>query len=428
VNAELEITAHLFLLLSIAALLAMSAFFSGSETALFSLSRSSIIEMKKAGKRGRQVGELLSKPRMLLVTILFGNLLVNIACTSAVTALAITLFGGKGIGYAMVSTTFLILVFGEITPKSIALRHARVMAPAMAPFLKGLMLVLTPVRLFLGSIADFTVEKSRRILGERREIYASSELATAVETGHIDGIFDEFEKEILTNLFSFIETAVYEIQTPRVDVFTLDADTSLSEAIKRVKDRGYTRVPLIERSSFSVVGILHARDLLRHQKNERMSVMDVMRPVKFVPETRKIRSLLGEFISEKEHMAVTVDEHGSFEGIVTLEDILEEIFGEIRDRREPKVDEYNLLDEDHIVVEGAMRLEDLNELFGTSLDSDEVETVGGYVTEMTGRIPREGEAFNFNGLRFLVISADPAKINKLKIEREPARGGEDGNV
>ncbi len=423
----MEITEHFLLLLSVVLLLLFSAFFSGSETALFSLSRSSVLAMKKTGGRGRKVHELLAKPRMLLVTLLFGNLLVNIASTSVVTALAIDLFGGRGAGYAMLSMTFLILIFGEITPKSVAIRHARFLAPVMAPFLGVLMIILTPVRVLLGAIADFTVEKSRRFLGESRETYASSELATAVESGHIDGVFDEFERRILMNLFSFTETAVYEIQTPRVDVFTLDADTGIQDAIARVKNHGYTRVPLIERSSWKVVGILHARDLLKYPKGEKMSVRDVMRPARFVPETKKIRDLLGELITDKQHVAVTVDEYGSFEGIVTLEDILEEIFGEIRDRREPKVDEYNLIDEDHIVVEGAMRLEDLNERFGTSLDSDEVETIGGYLTEMTGKIPREGEVFNFSGLRCLVLSAGATRINKLKIERQRTPGSEDGD-
>ncbi|HSG26917.1 MAG TPA: transporter associated domain-containing protein, partial [Candidatus Krumholzibacterium sp.] len=158
-----------------------------------------------------------------------------------------------------------------------------------------------------------------------------------------------------------------------------------------------------------------------------LTVRRIMREGSFVPETKPIRDLFGEMIAHHEHVALVVDEHGSFEGIVTLEDILEEIFGEIRDRREPRVEEYNLIDEDKIVVEGAMRLEDLNDRFGTGLDSEEVETIGGYLIEAVGRIPREGESFRIEGLRFLVLSAEAVRINKLKIEREKGREPEYGS-
>ena len=142
-----------------------------------------------------------------------------------------------------------------------------------------------------------------------------------------------------------------------------------------------------------------------------------MRPARYVPETKKIRDLLGEMIADRQYVAIVVDEHGSFEGLITLEDILEEIFGEIRDRREPNVDEFNLLDEDQIVVEGSMRLEDFNEEFAASLDSNDVETVGGYLIESIGRIPREGETFILDSFRWLVLSAEVTKVNKIKIER-----------
>ena len=147
-----------------------------------------------------------------------------------------------------------------------------------------------------------------------------------------------------------------------------------------------------------------------------------MHPADFVPETKKIRDLLGEFIVDRRHVAFAVDEHGSFEGIITLEDILEEIFGEIRDRREPNIDEFNLIDEDHIIVEGNMRLDDVNARFGSAFDSKEVETAGGYLIEAIGRIPREGETFILDSYRWLVLSAETTKINKIKIERN---GGEE---
>ncbi len=406
-------------------LLAFSAFFSGSETALFSLSRSAVAAMKKGGRREGMVASMLEKPRMLLVTILFGNLLVNIANTSVVTVLAIKLFGEKGVGYSMITMTCLILIFGEITPKSLALKHARSLSVAIAPLLRFFMIIFYPIRTVLGWIADFAVEKSRALFGERSEEYGSFELATAVEMGHSSGLFDEFEREVLTNLFLFAETTVKEIFRPRGEVFSLDVETSLQEAVIQVRSRGYSRIPLYEASPDRIVGILLAKEMLRYSRDERIELRDIMREVIFVPESKLIRDLLGELISAGQHVVIVIDEHGSYTGMVTLEDILEEIFGEIRDRREPFVKEYNITSENRIVVEGTMRLEDINSIFGTELDSEEVETAAGYLTEMIGKIPREGETFVLGNLRFLVISADRTRVNKIGIERIPGERKDD---
>jgi len=408
---------HLPLIIAVIVLLAFSAFFSGSETALFSLQRSNVAGMSSGSKKQRRVASLLAAPRKLLVTILFGNLLVNIANTSVVTVLAIKLFGERGVGYAMIVMTVLILMFGEIVPKSIAIKRAGSLSIAIAAPVRFLMYLFYPVTVVLGKIADSSVEICRNLFGETKEKYASRELATAVEMGYRDGLFDEFEKEILINLFLFAETDVHEILTPRVEVFSLDVETTFQDAVAQVRGRGFTRVPLYDGNPEKIVGILHTKDLLRYSRNERITLRELIRPVTFVPETKPIRDLLGELTSSHRHVVIVVDEHGSYEGIVTLEDILEEIFGEIRDRREPRVEEYNLIDDDHIVVEGSMRLEELNDVFRTELDSREVETVGGYLCDLTGRIPGDGESFRSGSLRFLVLSSGKTKLDKIKIER-----------
>jgi CBS domain containing-hemolysin-like protein len=408
-------------------LLLLSAFFSGSETAFFSLPRQSVAGMATGGRRSRRVASLLSEPRKLLVSILFGNLLVNIANTSAVTVLAIRLFGERGVGYSALVMTILILIFGEIVPKSLAIRDSPVISIRVAPLMQFFMVVFYPFRLVLGRIADTAARACRRLFGEREERYGARELAVAVEAGHREGLFDEFEKEFLTNLFMFAETTVHGVLTPRVEVFSLDVDTPLQEALIRIRSRGYTRVPLYEGEPENIVGILHAKDLLLHARDERIGLRDLVRPVDFVPETKNIRDLLGDLITSHRHVVIAVDEHGSFEGIVTLEDILEEIFGEIRDRREPPVQEYMMTGEDSIIVEGTMSLEDLGEVFRADLVSKEVETIAGYLIEEIGRIPREGETFNLGDLRFLVISAGRTRIDKMKIERLNGRGSEDGH-
>jgi putative hemolysin len=416
-----NLSQHIPLFLTVIILLFFSAFFSGSETAFFSLSRSAVAGMKASDRRRRMIAALLSKPRMLLVTVLFGNLLVNIASTSAVTALAISLFGEKGVGIAVVVMTALILVFGEITPKSLALKNAESFAVNAAPLLRALMIVFSPFRFILETIATATVRKSRRLFGERREEYEARELATAVEMGHDDGLFDKFETEVLTNLFLFTETTVREILVPRVEVFALNVDTPLGDAVIQVRSRGFSRVPLFKGDSDNIVGILMAKDLLRYSRDERVTLEEIMRAPIFVPESKKIRDLFWELIASHQHFVVAVDEHGSFEGIVSLEDILEEIFGEIRNRREPKVEEYLLTGRDQIIVDGTMELEHFNEVFDVCIESKEVETVAGYLIEQVGKIPREGESITLKGLRFLALSSDRTRLKKLKVERVPER-------
>lgn len=413
----MSISEHLPLVLSVFVLLVFSAFFSGSETAFFSLSRFFIAEMEKGDRRARMIAALRREPRRLLVTILFGNLLVNIAGTSVVTALAISLFGERGVGYAMLVMTFLILIFGEITPKSLAMKNASAFAVASAPLLRFFYVVFTPVNLVLNWVADFAVERSRKFFGESREEYDARELASAVEMGYREGLFDGFEKEVLTNLFLFGETTVHEIMTPRVEVFSLDVETPLNDAVIQVRSHGFSRVPLYEGQGDNIVGVLLAKDLLRYSRDERVTLKEIMHPARFVPEGKRTRELFGEMIAARQNMVMVVEEYGSYDGIATLEDMLEEIFGEIRDRREPKVEDYLLRDKDHIIVEGTMKLEDINEIFDTSFESKDVETIAGYLVEEVGMIPREGEVFNIGGLRFLVLSAEPVKVNKIKIER-----------
>lgn len=422
---KVNLSQHIPLFLTVVILLFFSAFFSGSETAFFSLPRSAVAGMKMGDRRRRLIAGLLGEPRMLLVTILFGNLLVNIASTSAITALTISLFGEKGIGIAVLVMSALILIFGEITPKSLALKNAESYALNAAPMLRSFMIVFTPFRFILGTIAAVTVRKSRRLFGERREEYEAQELATAVEMGHREGLFDQFETEVLTNLFLFTETTVREVLVPRVEVFMLNMETPLGDAVVQVRSRGFSRVPLFEGESDNIVGILMAKDLLRYSRDERVTLEEIMRKPIFVPESKKIRDLFWELIASHQHFVIAVDEHGSFEGIVSLEDILEEIFGEIRDRREPRVEEYLLSGRNQIVVEGTMELEHFNEVFGTSLESKEVETIAGYLVERVGKFPREGEAFTLEGLRFLALSSDLTRLNKLKIERLPEREEEE---
>jgi len=413
----LESVQHLLYIPIIIVLLLFSAFFSGSETAFFSLSSFSLGTSMKGGRNRGLIKSLLQNPRSLLVTILFGNMLVNIASTSIVTAFAIRMYGDKGIGFAVVLMTFSILLFGEILPKSIALKSSVTIAAVSAPVMRFLMTFFMPFRVILTVLADYTVEKSKDLFGDVSTKYRVEELATAVEAAHTEGVFGEFEKEVLVNLLLFTETTVKEILVPRVDVFMLEVNTPFSEALIEVKNHGFSRVPVYEGSRDNIVGILLAKDMLKFSKLEKVEIRSIIKEPVFVPESKKVRELFGELTAKHQHIVIVVDEHGAFEGIVTLEDLLEEIFGEIRDRREPSAKEYLVIDHDHFVVEGTMHIEDVNRLIGADFESKEVETIAGFMIERLGRIPGEGESFEIDGFRFLVVLADETHIEKLRIER-----------
>ncbi|MBD3178828.1 MAG: DUF21 domain-containing protein [Candidatus Latescibacteria bacterium] len=419
----MEIGTNIPLFILVAALLASSAFFSGSETAFFSLRHAVVHRLSKGSRREKRVASLLSAPRTLLVTILLGNLFVNVAATSAVTAFIISIIGENSVGISTLVMTVVILLGGEVIPKSVAVSSPVKISVLAAPVFRGLIFLFGPIQRSLVRISDISVGWISGLWGEPAEGYGAREMVAAVKDGYRKGVFEDFEAEMLINFFLFAQTTVEEVQVPRVDVFSIDVETPIKEAEEVVKERGFSRVPVYRDNSDQIVGILLAMDLLRYSREGARGMEDIMMDPWFVPENKKIRYLLNNFIESNRHLAIVVDEHGSYTGIVTLEDILEKIFGEIRDRREQDVKLYHILSPGRVVVvDGTFRLEGLEEIIGAEIDMEDVETVAGYLVERIGRIPGEGEAFNLGGYRFLVISADRRKVDKIKIERLEREG------
>lgn len=419
----MEIDTYIPLLALVAALIALSAFFSGSEAAFFSIRHTVVQRLKTGSRREKKVAGLLSRPRTLLVTILLGNLFVNVAATSTVTAIIINLVGENSVGISTLLMTVVIVIAGELVPKSVALSSPVRFSILASPVYRVMIFLFGPIQRALVWMADQAVARISRMWGEPREGYGSREMVAAVMEGYRKGVFGGFEAEMLTNFFMFAETTVEEVQIPRVDVFAIDVDTPVKEAEAVVKEKGFSRVPVYRETSDHIVGTLLAKDLLRQSRSGRKSLKGIIREPWFVPENKKIRYLLNNFIESRRHLAIVVDEYGSYTGIVTLEDILEKIFGEIRDRREQNVKLYHILTPGKVVVvDGTLRLDGLEEILGTEMEMEDVETVAGYLVEKIGRIPGEGEAFNLGDYRFLVISADRKKVDKIKIEKIENKG------
>ncbi len=402
----------------LALLLVLSAFFSGSEAALFSLSRSQLRQLRGSSAGGRRVTRLLEHPRHVLITILIGNLSVNIFTTSMATAISLAAFGERGAVYAFIAMSGLIMLFGEIVPKAVALHDSQRIAPAVALPLMVLHAVFLPVRAPLAAFSDRVIGALRRRLGTARRPYSWDELLTAVRIGWREGGVSSFEYEILSHVLEFRHKVVKEIMTPSIHVISAPITTRRHELVALFASSGRSRIPICGDSPDDVLGILHVKDLV--DPEAAMTEDDLrarIREVVFVQENTSIVELYGELQRRRLHVAIAADEYGSFAGVATMEDILEQLVGEIRDAREPKTQPFQRIDEKRIVVQGTMEIDDFNEVFDASIRDDEHETVAGYVLGITGRIPREGETIVAHDLRFQVISAQANRIRKLRVEK-----------
>lgn len=402
----------------LAVLLLLSAFFSGSEAALFSLSRSQLRRLRQQSGGGQRAARLLVEPRPLLVTILIGNLTVNILATSSATALALDVLGESGVGVAFAVMSAVIIVTTEIVPKALGLHWSDRIAPALAWPLTVFHWVLAPVRVPLARFSGWVIDAVRARLGTSHRSYSWDELLTAVRIGHREGALGRFEYEILSHVLEFREKFVREVMTPSIQVVLAPVTASRDELLSLFSSSGRSRVPVYGDSPDDILGILHVKDLVdpRAARSE-ADVRARLHEAYFIQESQPIVELYQELQKRRIHVALVLDEHGSFAGVVTIEDILEQLVGEIRDIRDSRTQLYQMIGPSEIVVSGALEIDDFNEAFDTNLHDEEHETIAGYVLGITGRIPREGETILTDGLRFQVLSAGPNRIRKMRVEK-----------
>lgn len=405
-------------LVALVLLLCLSAFFSGSESALFSLSRTQVRNLKERSPGGRLIARMLEEPRKLLVTILLGNLIVNISATSAATALCLELFGERGLGIAFAGMSTAILAFGEVLPKAFSLRWAeRIAGLAIGP-LRAFHVVALPVRAPLTAFSEAFIGFVRTRLGAPKRSFTGDELLTALDIGRREGGIGEFQYELLSNVISFRRKIIREIMTPSVNVVSAAVDTPRQELLRYFAESGHSRMPIHGETPDEVLGVLHIKDLIDPQAaTSETDLRSRLREPHFVRETTSIAFVYNEMQRGKHHIALVLDEYTSFAGLVTTEDILEELVGEIFDARDERPLTYMRFDEDEIVVEGTLDLDEFNKVFGTQLEDPDHETVAGYVMGITGRIPHEGEVIEDSGLRFQILRAEPHAIRKMKVER-----------
>ena len=400
------------LILALIALVALSAFFSASETAYTSLNKARLKSMANNGdRRAARALKLSEDYDRLLSGILVGNNIVNILSASLATVLFVRLVGGAGVSLSTAVMTVVVLMFGEIAPKSIAKERPEKLALAFYPALSAILVVLAPIIFLTGCWQKLVYRVFKP--GEDRGI-TEEELITIVEEAENEGEIDEHESELIRSAIEFNDLTAEDILTPRVDVTAVEVDDSADDVARAFERSGRSRVPVYEDDIDTIVGILHEKDFYRLRGKASIRKM-MTAPLCVVPSTQ-LGVLLKLLQSTKNHMAVVVDEYGGVVGIVTMEDILEELVGEIWDEHDEVVQDVVQLSDTAWRVSGGASLEDLRELFPIGEEFDSV-TVNGWVLEVLGHFPQPGDTFDYQGLHVTVERAARRKVEQIRIEK-----------
>jgi putative hemolysin len=409
-------------ILSILFGLVASFFFSGSETALTSLSEARTRQIiEESGNPKHPLRLWLENPERILATLLFGNTLANIALSALVTALSTRLGVPYAVGAATGATTFVVLTFCEVTPKTLAKRHALSFARLSLPIISLLSWLFYPATFLLLGMTNGLV----RLFGDKqteRPAVTGEEIEFLIDLGGREGVLDDVKKQLLTSVLEFADILVKEIMVPRTRMTGIEKTSSFEEVMAIIGESEHSRIPVYDDSIDNIVGLLYVKDIARElQKGlsaESFDIEKFLKPAFFVPELMKISRLLREFQKRKIHMAVVVDEFGGTSGLVTLEDVVEEIVGEIQDEYDMEEKSVKALPDGRLLADGTASLRDLEEALDVEFPEDgDYETLGGFLTAVSGRVPATGSIVVWNGLTFTIRAADERHVSKVEIGR-----------
>ena len=397
-----------------------SAFFSASETALTSLSKIRLRNMVDENiKNAEIIAKLVEDPNRLLSSILVGNNLVNNGASALTTALAIQMFSGdaeSGAGIATIIITILILIFGEITPKTVAAQKAEKVALIVCKVINFCVIIFKPVVAVLNVVTGVLTRMCGCIPGEKVPLITAAELKTIVNVSHEEGVLELDERTMINNVFDFGDSKAKDVMTPRTDIIAVPLDVTYDEYVHMVKDEGFSRIPVYGEDLDDIVGILYVKDIFFLDEDE-FSAETYMREPLFTYESKPIAELLAEMKTSRLGVAIVLDEYGGTSGLVTMEDMVEEIVGDIEDEYDDDDDEIEVIKDDEFVVDGSTRLEDFNEMVGTELYCEEVDTIAGYILVKLGNFPVEGQELELekDHLRIVVEEMYKRRIEKVHV-------------
>ena len=375
----------------------------------------------------------MEKPRLLLMSILIGNTIVNVAAATVAALFTNRLIpeghetGSRAILLEIIVVTLVILIFSEVSPKVFAVKQAFRFASRVSLPLTWVVRVLSPI--------SFLFERATRgvsfVLGIQREasFVDEEEFKTLFKVGEEKGALDRREREMIHSIFEFRDTTVKEVMVPRIDMVCVEKNTPIQDILTLVKEKGHSRIPVYNEKVDNISGILFVKDLLPYMrgKKEVPELLNLVRKAYFVPESKMIDELLREFQKERNHMAIVVDEYGGTAGLITLEDVIEEIVGEIQDEYDKETSLVQQVEENTWLVDGKINIEDLNESLGLSIPTEEdYESLGGFIFSQIGRIPQEKEEVHYQNLHLIVEKVQRQRIKKVRVVREADGGGEIG--
>ena len=407
-------TSDIIQLVIVIILLSASAFFSSAETALMTSNKLKMRNLAENGdKRAAKVLKVTENTDKMLSAILIGNNIVNLTASSISTALTLKIFGSKLVGIATGILTFLILVFGEITPKNVASKNAENMALAYIGVISFLVTLLTPVIFIVNTVAKFVISIFNKNSDDNNAV-TEEELRAMVEYSHEEGIIENEEKKMIVNVVDFGDTVAGDIMVPRVDMVMVDEKSSYEEILQVFREERYTRIPVYEETPDNVIGILNVKDFLLIEDKVNFVMKELLREPLYTYEYKKTSALMMDMRKTGANIVIVLDEYGITAGLITLEDMLEEIVGEIRDEFDADEDEgITKVSDLEYLIDGSTNLDDINDRIGLSLSSEEYESIGGLIMEKLGRLPVEGEIINFDNIVLTVKKMDHARIEKV---------------
>lgn len=415
----MEVSPMQYILLGI--LLTFSALFSASETSMSSISKIRLRTMVDENVKGaKKLETLLSSNKKLISSILVGNNIVNIAATTLATSITISLTGNNSIALAIstIVTTVTILIFGEITPKTLAAQNSEKIALAVTNFISFIMFILSPIVFVLSIITNFIIKIFGANDNSNSPFITEAELKTMVNVSHEEGVLEVEEKMMINNVFEFGDSHAKDVMTPRIDIIAIPYTATYEEIIAVFKKEEFSRMPIYKENTDDIVGVIHLKDFVFYENIKPFDINDYIREVYHTYESQPTSELFKIMRKEFKSIAIVLDEYGGTAGIVTLEDLIEEIVGEIFDEYDDEEIKIKLIKEHEYAIDGDTKLVDVNEMLGLGLESERYESIGGYVSDIMGYIPQKGEEIEIENIRFVVESDDKNKIDKLRIFTE----------
>lgn len=407
-----------FQLLILIILLAVSAFFSAAETSLMSLSKIRVRYMVDENIKGAKlVQKLVENPSKLIGSVLVGNNIANIAGSALATALTMELFQGNAVAIATIVMTILILVFSEITPKSLAAQNSEKVALIVSKPLSLIVTIINPVVIVLTKVTNFLV----RILGGKSDKDApyitEEELKSIVNVSHEEGVLEIEEKQMIYNVFEFGDLQIKDVMIQRTDISAIDIEWNFNKVMEVIKEGKYSRYPVYDGNFDNIIGILNVKDFIyiEHTKDN-FKIADYMREPYFTYEFKRITELFKEMKKNRGHIAIVIDEYGGTAGIVTIEDLIEEIVGEIEDEYDEIENEVERISDGEYIVDGSTKILFINGFIGLNMESEDFDSLGGFIMGELGRLPKVGETVMCENVKFTVESISNHRIQKIRMQ------------